>query len=104
MALTVILTPNLSTVHISVCNRKGFEEVVTDVSDVIVTRAPTGYYEVVGEYRYGRKVTFTHIKRVCCQVGRHRDGQPKFNWFCRAPFRVRARVGSFELDITETSE
>lgn len=104
MALTVFLTPNLSTVHISACNRKGFEEVVVDVSDVIVTRAPTGYYEVVGEYTNGRKVTFTHIKRVCCQVGRHRDGQPKFNWFCRAPFRVRAALWMFELEIKRGSE
>ena len=103
MALTVFLSPNMTTVHISACNRKGFEEVTADATDVIVTKAPTGYYTVIGTY-YARKIAFTHIKRVCCQVGRSTDGQPKFNWFCRAPFRVRARIGSFELDITEDSE
>lgn len=91
-------------VHISACNRKGFEEVVAEVGEVIVTRAPSGYYMVVGKYINGRKVAFTHIKRVFCQTNRVVDGEPKFEWRSQTPFRVRAGVGSFELEVTRGSE
>lgn len=104
MALALYLSPRLSTIHISACNRKGFEEVNADVYEVVVTKAPTGYYEVVGYYINGRKVTFTHIKFVACQVKDERAGEPKFERYCRTPFRVRAHIGAFELEVTRCSE
>lgn len=88
-------------VHISACNRKGFEEITADVSEVIVMQAPTGYYEVVGKCFNGRNVAFTHIKRVHYQTDKIILGRVKFEWIS-TPCRVR--VHSSELEVTRCSE